>query len=215
VGGDKGEGEEMCVFEFSFPLDLGGAIFGGLIGLLLVALVDFLREPKVQKVRFSKFQSNFGLLYKIHFKILPRMFFPRSPGTSMFEIRWKNQKCLAKWDEMPNPLQNDKLSKFVPELVPSTFFQPLIPGREYQVPLIISESNSNLMIFNAWWFGRKKGYYNISNHLIDLSEKIEVHIQGANLDWKQEFKVSDIINPGNTISPSPSSPPTRGGESRR
>ena len=71
-----------------------------------------------------------------------------APGLSRLTISWSDKTVVAKWDETPNPLERDDLSKFRPELVPATYDQPLFCGNEYVVPVLI-ERNGRFEIFSG------------------------------------------------------------------
>ncbi len=180
-------------FHFDFPLDLASTIAGGLVGLFLVYLVDWLWRPKVTELGFRKEKVNFGTLYKVGFRLKGR----KEPGLCSLEIEWCGNRVFAKWDETPNPLKDDEIDKFVPERVPQTFYQPIFSKREYYVPILIEPDNTgNKEVFSGWWFGKKKGYG--PDPAIKDNAKVSLTLTGSNLCWKKEFNVSEIANRGDT-----------------
>ena len=174
------------IFKFRLPIDILSAIAGGVVGLILVELWDWLRRPKIREVGFEKVNVNFGVLYKLKFKIEGKQY----PGICQLEIRWSNKSVKAKWDELPNPLQDDNIDSFRPELVPVTFYQPLFLKRKYSVPIIHKDDNERLSIFSGWWFGRDK--YGPDPY-VTKSTQIELVLSGNNLHWRKLYKIEDIL----------------------
>jgi hypothetical protein len=173
-----------------FPVDILGALVGGVVGLLLVLFWDWISRPRVSFLGFNKVNVNFGDLYKLRFKLSGR----KKPGICQLEIQWNGKSVKAKWDEAPNPLKNDDLNEFRPELVPATFYQTLFIEKEYQVP-ILHEDNGNLSIFSGWWFGRNNGYGD--DPTINEEDKITLILSGNNFQWRKTFKISKIIDESN------------------
>jgi hypothetical protein len=172
------------IVKFDLPLDLASVIAGGIVGFLLVFLVDLIKKPRVKFIGFIKSPSNFGELHKIKFKLNG----VSSPGLSRMTISWCGNSVFANWDESPNPLHDD--SEFRAELVPATYDQPIFNGNEYSVPLII-QNNGRYEIFSGWWFGRESGY-GPKNIEIDSSTEIRVTLCGSGLVWTKEFTLNDL-----------------------
>jgi len=169
-------GSIISLYE-SFNLDWPNATLGGLMGLGLVCLIDFLRKPKIKFNGFQKIKVNFGTLYKIKVKIFGHI----NPGLSAASIKWKDGSVYAKWDETPNPLKNDQLSNFTPEMVPQTFYQNTFCGKSYLLPILHEDENKKITVFSGWWFGRDKGYDASVPELMDTSEiQIEFLSQNVN-----------------------------------
>jgi len=169
---------------------LAGAAAGGMVGFALVHLVAWLWRPRVRKVRFVLENSNFGTLYKLCFTLRGRS----QAGLCALAIEWGQadlRTVFAKWDETPNPLENDDLTAFRPELVPNTFYQPLFLGRPYRVPVLI-QSNSAFEIFSGWWFGKDQGYG--PDPIVSKSHLIRLTLTGGNFSWSKSLPVPEIVN---------------------
>jgi len=160
-------------------------LVGILLGFLLTRLTDWSRSVRVKYKGFDKITVNFGELYKLRFILKGHS----DPGMCTCEIAISGGKTLAKWDENPNPLENDNLNKFVPEKVPSTFFQTLYTDKEYSTPIVIRD-NASYYIFDGWWFGKNKGYYQLP--ILNYGDKIAITIRGNNFSWKKEILLSEI-----------------------
>ncbi|MEW5805173.1 MAG: hypothetical protein AB1721_00355 [Patescibacteria group bacterium] len=172
------------------PVDILGALAGGAVGLILVLIWDWISRPKVKFLGFISEQVNFGTLYKLRFKITGR----QNPGICQLEIRWNGNSVKAKWDETPNPLENDQMNQFRAELVPATFYQPLFLQQEYKVPIVHRENNygQQLSVFSGWWFGRNNGYD--PNPSVDRDTELTLILSGNNFQWSKKVKVSEITN---------------------
>jgi len=160
---------------------------GLLLGFFLKLITDWSRRIKIKFRGFNKTIVNFGELYKLRFILYGYS----NPGSCSCEIITSKGKTFAKWDESPNPLENDDLDKFVPEKVPSTFFQTLYTKKEYSIPIII-KVNSTYYIFDGWWFGKNKGYYQLPP--LSSDEKITIIIRGNNFSNKKETTLNGIIS---------------------
>ncbi|MEW8332898.1 MAG: hypothetical protein AB2558_20465 [Candidatus Thiodiazotropha sp.] len=172
---------------FSFPLDALSVIAGGIVGFFLVFLVDFIKKPRVKDLGFSVEKVNFGTLYKVRFKLKGKS----TPGLTRMTISWCCNKVFAKWDEAPNPIDEDDMKKFNPVLVPSTYDQPIFCGNEYNVPIVIND-NSKYEIFSGWWFGKNKGYG--PDPSLNSSTKITLTLTGGSgLLWSKEFTISELL----------------------
>lgn len=159
-----------------WPEILVGAAFGALAGFVLVEAVEWLRRPRVRKVRFRR-QRNVDLgpvrvdLHRLCFGLRGR-----SPGLSFLEIAWRLDQTeplgvIANWDETAEPLvQPDPFSptqQFRPDMVPATFYMALFPGREYSVPVVADVQSgpdnadppfAGLEVFSGWWYGSRMGF---------------------------------------------------------
>ena len=149
--------------------------------------VIYIFLKKVKYIGFDKIVVNFGKLYKL--KLILKGY--SDPGTCSCEIIIDERNILAKWDECPNPLENDDLNKFLPEKVPSTFFQPLNIEKEYTIPIVIKE-NESYYIFDGWWFGKDRGYY--THPALESSSKITIILRGNKFNWKKELTLAEIMN---------------------
>lgn len=183
-----------CIFiiferymEFKIPIDLLGVLLGGVVGLLLVELWEYIKKPKIQFLGFlsSKFNSG-GELIKIKFRIKGKS----SPGVCQIELKWNKKNVKAKWDESPNPLENDDFEKFKPELVPSTYYQQLFLNKEYMVPVLHKKDSSELSVFSGWWYGQPNYGPNPS---IKFNDNLVISISGNNLEWCKSFSVGNEI----------------------
>lgn len=189
----------ISVFSFHFPIDLLAALAGGLTGLALVEIWDRIRKPKLEYKFFKWKKVNFGYLLKIHFKLVGK----QHPGICQLEIKWNDKSVFAKWDETANPIKEDNLEKdtegdwvpekFIPEAVPSTYYQPLFLKKEYSVPLLYSKQKDSqeFEIFSGWWFGRKEGYG--PNIKVNKDTQMTLILSGSNFEWKETIKIDDIL----------------------
>ncbi len=166
------------------PLDLVSTVAGGLAGLGLVYLVEWLWRPRVKVLGFRKTPSNIGLLYKFRFKLKGR----RSPGFCCLRIEWCGRSVLGKWDETPNPVDRDDPNQFRPELVPSTFFVPLLLKQEYSVPIVI-EHDGKREIFSGWWFGRPRWG---PDPAVGDGARIRLTLAGGDFQWSGEFALAEV-----------------------
>ncbi|MCU7905914.1 MAG: hypothetical protein KZQ76_08650 [Candidatus Thiodiazotropha sp. (ex Epidulcina cf. delphinae)] len=172
---------------FKFPLDLLSTLAGGVVGFVLVFVVDWVRRPRVKFLGFAVVESNFGDLYKLRFQLRGCV----EPGLCRMTIQWCCKSVFAKWDETPNPLENDNLSKFKPELVPATYDQPLFFKHEYAVPLVIKNEGKS-EIFSGWWFGKDKGYG--PDPGIYPGTEIRVVLSGGGLSWSKTITLAELVN---------------------
>jgi len=168
-----------------WPLDLVSTIGGGVVGLFLVYLVDWIRKARIKYIGFKKAHATFGTLYKLHFIVKGR----RSPGICRMQIRWDGKSVFAKWDENPNPLDRDVLGAFRAELVPSTFDQTLFNGEEYFVPVVI-ENGATRKVFSGWWFGHQLGYG--PDPTLREGFSIDIVLIGTDIKWSRQFSEKEI-----------------------
>lgn len=117
----------MCTVNsyvtLNFPLDLANILAGGVVGFLLVFLVDWVKKPRVKLRKFESVAVNGGTLHKMRFSVGGS----ETPGLSCLNIEWCCKNVFAKWDETPVPMDSNE-NKFRPELVPATYYQPLFCG---------------------------------------------------------------------------------------
>lgn len=190
-------------FENS-PVDWINAVFAGIIGLLLVvAYEEWLRKPKLEYGGVIKVKVSFGYLYKLRLKIPKRRFLlkVRHPGQAQLKISWCGNNVFAKWDENPTPIKADWLysnkdwgmvaREFIPEAVPSTYFNNLFAGEEYLVPVIHEDEAGNRSVFSGWWFGRHLGYGDPRVGSTNL--QISFSLNAANLEWEKSLKLEEIV----------------------
>jgi hypothetical protein len=79
------------------------------------------------------------------------------------------------------PLEGHHLDQFRPERVPATYFQPLIVGRVYDVPVVFEGRDSEAIdIFSGWWFGRTLGYKAYAAGLDPSKTEVSLRVLGAN-----------------------------------
>jgi hypothetical protein len=182
----------MCkYFVFNIPIDLGAAFIGGLIGLILVLLWEWLVRPRIFwfDYTFIKEKVNFGILYKLKFKVRGL----RTPGFCECQIRYCGNFVRGKWDDLPNPLRDDDLNSFEPSLVPQTFFLPLMLGQYYTIPVLHEDENEKLTVFSGWWFGRRNGLPYGPDPSVNNNTEIKLIIKGNDLLWEKSLTVDDII----------------------
>jgi hypothetical protein len=171
--------------NIDWPNVLIGALVGWILGFAFDRLIIWSRRVKVAFEGFESVQTNFGILYKMRFKLRGY----EDPGHCSCEMTVNSYTTFAKWDESPNPLRDDRLDAFVPEIVPATFHQYLHVGREYCVPLLI-KTEDGFYVFDGWWFGRASGYY--SQPPLDQNSLVSVSIRGSRFDWARSFTVEKI-----------------------
>ncbi len=164
-----------------------GVLLGWLVGYLLNRLVAWSRRVRVvfNQVELSK--SSVGELYKVVFTLKGN----ESPGICSCEIVVGDKVRFAKWDEAPNPLLDDKLSKFVPEKVPQTFHQNLYVNKVYRLPIIVCE-NRKYYVFDGWWFGRNKGYYEMTS--LSGEDPIKIVIRGEKFYWEKIICLNKVVS---------------------
>jgi hypothetical protein len=134
-------------------VDVPGLLLGALSGIGVSYLLAWLWRPRVRHLGYCRTAYEGGQLYKIVFEITGRT----PPGTCVVELEWPGnergrqwERTFAKWDETAIPVSN---GVFRPELVPATYFQPLIPRREYAVPVLYKSPRGERVVFSGWWYG--------------------------------------------------------------
>jgi hypothetical protein len=168
-----------------------GFILGIIASVIATYWVTWLWRPKVKDGGFKKEDFNLGgKLFKLQFTLKGRS----APGTCCLEIRWQKNKVLnkvfAKWDETPNPSTDDTPNGFQPSMVPATYYQPLIPGRGYAVPILI-EQDGGYEIYSGWWWGKNKGYG--PDPKVTKGTVITITLTGNSLNWSRVLTVGDIL----------------------
>lgn len=177
---------QLADMNIDWSSALVGALVGWLLGFAFDRLVNWSRRVKVSVIKFDSVPTNFGILYKMRFKLKGY----DNPGECSCEFASGLHTTFAKWDEAPNPLRNDRLDAFVPEMVPATVHRRLHVGREYSVPMLVKD-NSQFYIFDGWWFGRKVGYYKLPP--LKQESMVSVTLRGNSFAWTQSFVVKDIV----------------------
>lgn len=183
---------------------ISGLISGGMVALLLarwwrprVSGWQWIKTPFVPDRQVSGSSAKIGYIYKVRFLLRGRA----SPEWGALEIVWRCQgeprrRVFAKWDERAMPLDRHDPDEFRPEQVPETYYQPLIVGRVYDVPILFEDAlTSRLDIFSGWWFGRSRGYKEFMFDIDPENTPISLHLVGANeLNKRMENVVAaDIV----------------------
>ncbi len=176
----------LADMNIDWPNALVGALVGWLLGFAFNRFIIWSRRVKVSFVKFDSVPTNFGILYKMRFKLKGY----DDPGECSCQLSSGSHTTFAKWDEAPNPLRNDRLDAFVPEMVPATFHRRLHVGREYSVPILV-KNDSQLYIFDGWWFGRNVGYYKLSP--LKQESIVSVVLRGNSFTWTQSFVVKEFV----------------------
>lgn len=178
---------DVLEMSIDWPNALVGALVGWILGFAFDRLILWSRRVKVEFVGFESVQTNFGTLYKMQFKLKGH----EDPGECSCELKANDYTTFAKWDESPNPLREDRLTDFVPEMVPMTFHQRLHVGREYHLPFIVKVENE-LFVFDGWWFGRSVGYY--KQPPLGHQSTLSASIRGSGFAWSRTFTIDDIVS---------------------
>lgn len=170
-----------------WPNVLIGALVGWILGFAFDRLIIWSRRVRVAFAGFEAAQTNFGTLYKMRFKLKGY----EDPGECSCELTTNAYATFAKWDECPNPLRNDRLDAFVPEMVPATFHQRLHVGREYHIPILVRPDNE-FFVFDGWWFGRQAGYY--TQLALVLESVVVITLRGSGFAWRRAFILREITD---------------------
>lgn len=186
----------MNIFTFEIPVDLGGVIIGGIVGLVLVLFWNWLTKPRLffWNYKFVKEQTRLGILYKIKFKVWGF----RSPGFCEFQIHWCGNMVRGNWDDLPNPLREDNLDNFEPAYVPQTFFLPVMIDQQYSIPIIHESETGELTIFSGWWFGRRLNLKYGPNPGVNDKTMLRLVLRGNSLSWEKDLTVEEIIKKSRT-----------------
>ncbi|MBI2884161.1 MAG: hypothetical protein HYY11_09725 [Candidatus Methylomirabilis oxyfera] len=187
--------EQMNV---DWPNALVGALVGWILGFTFDRLIIWSRRVRVAFAGFEIVETDFGTLYKMRFKLKGY----EDPGECSCELTTNAHTTFAKWDECPNPLRNDRLNAFVPEMVPATFHQRLHVGREYHIPILV-KPNNEFFVFDGWWFGRNAGYY--TQPALARESVVAITLRGSGFAWRRAFTLQEIVGVGD-VALSPSAP---------
>jgi hypothetical protein len=166
------------------------AILGGVIGLLLVFLVEWIKKPRVKFGGFKKEELKNCKKKEYLYKILVVISGCTSPGYSELYIKWKdksgkNKSVKAKWDELPNPI-NDAM-------IPSTTTYLVIKKGTYYIPVIHEDVDGNLTIFSGWWFFRDSLKDDVAP-VVEDSLKMEFEFVSQNkIKTTKKFTVKEIV----------------------
>lgn len=168
---------------------LAAAIVGFVLGIFSTFFIDWLRRPRVVRLDFRRHKANFGMLYSFQFRLKGSL----DPGLCSLRIEWPGGSVFGKWDENPNPLEGDCLDRFKPELVPATFFLPLILNREYSIPILVVGGDNRCAIFSGWWFGREFGYGDPALENPDVTQITLTLSGGGGLNYSRTFSGAEIL----------------------
>ncbi len=177
----------MEQMNFDWANVLVGALVGSILGFAFDRLINWSRRVKVVFASFEAVQTNFGTLYKMRFKLKGY----EDPGECSCELITNAHTTFANWDECPNPLRNDRLDEFVPEMVPATFHHRLHVGHEYHVPILVKPDNE-FFIFDGWWFGRNAGYY--TQPPLVRESVVAITLRGSSFAWRRDFTLWEIAS---------------------
>ena len=172
--------------NIDWPNLILGGLFGWVLGFSLDRLILWSRKVKVIYEGIESVQTNIGQLYKVAFSLKGN----ENPGKCSCEITVGQSTTYAKWDESPNPLIGDRLEEFAAEKVPDTFFQDLYLGKGYGLPILIREKNQ-YYVFDAWWFGKEKGYYN--KPPLSENDEIKIVIRGERFLSQKNYTLREFI----------------------
>lgn len=162
-------------------------ILGAVLGIIFSEIITWIKRPRIKFIKFDKSSFNDGgKLLRINFSVKGKS----SPGISTILIKSPRSQYNAKWDETPNPLSGDKFDQFEPNLVPQTYYQPLLNNQEYNVPFIHLK-DGQMTLFCGWWYGKDYGYaYNLE---VLESDEIILELLGQNVNWKMKVRVKDLL----------------------
>jgi hypothetical protein len=172
--------------NIDWPNALAGALVGWILGFAIDRLIIWSRQVKVAFTGFEAVQTNFGTLYKMRFNLKGY----DDPGECSCELTTNAHTTFAKWDECPNPLRDDRLDAFVPEMVPATFHQRLYVSREYHIPILV-KPNNEIFVFDGWWFGRNAGYY--TQRALIRESVVDITLRGSGFAWHRAFTLWEIM----------------------
>jgi hypothetical protein len=158
--------------------------FGVVTSLLATAIWDWSHRTRVEFCGFTWVEieetAGSGMLYKIALRI-----HGRGPGSSCLEMQFPSRRGreveFAKWDEAANPVDGN--GAFVQWLVPLGYYQPLVPGRMYVVPLMFV-GDGRQEIFCGWWFGIPDGLFEY-RAIEDDAAEIDLVLTGSGMTWSR------------------------------
>lgn len=172
--------------QIDLPNVVIGALCGGIVGYYLVRIIEWSHKVKLIFLGFIGEKTNFGELLKLKFILKGQS----EPGVCCCEIITEDGHRYAKWDETPNPLKGDSLDKFIPEMVPATFYQSLYLEKVYSIPILIKYNENRINVFNGWWFGKHEGYAGFAE--LQNTDSVKIIIRGNGFIWKKIFTVEKI-----------------------
>jgi hypothetical protein len=178
--------EDVKKMNIDWPNALVGALVGWILGFAFDRLITWSRRLRVVFEGFEAVQTHFGTLYKMRFRLKGY----EEPGECSCELSTNGRTTFAKWDENPNPLRNDQLDAFAPEMVPTTFHQRLQVDSEYKIPVLV-RSGEQLFVFDGWWFGRSAGYYTLP--ALAEESAVSIALRGSGFGWRRAFSVRQIV----------------------
>ena len=180
---------------------ISGVISGGIVSFWLqrywrprVRSWCFIKTSFVPNPQVSGSRTPIGELIKLRFRVEGKT----SPEFCALEITWvapghEATSVFAKWDEKPMPIEAHDMDSFRPELVPDTYFQPLIIGRVYDVPVLFCSADGQVDVFSGWWFGRKKGYKRVALEIPKNTKLTLSLIGGGGLERVIETSAGEML----------------------
>jgi hypothetical protein len=177
-----------------------GAILAVVTGLVASALWAWLRKPRVRFLGYTSVNFGSGTLHKVVFQINGG-----SPGSSCLHIRWPShrgrafEEQFAKWDEAANPVDAHS-GRFLQWLVPSGYYQPLLPHRLYKVPIVFEGPNGEFEVFSGFWFGRDEGY--LKYRALERETVLTLLLAGTGLLWEKATTPEELKHGEPRLDPS-------------
>ena len=201
---------------------LPGAAVGAVLAVLVAEAVRSLLKPRAEFVdrdhetKFKQSETFYGIedvgesgtaqIHQLKFKV-----HGQPPGLAAARLAWGKERTFAKWNELPEPLdepveKNGRTFRpFVSNLVPSTFFLQLSDNEEYKLPVLVEyddlDGNRVCDVFSAWWYGKGK-IRSPKSFRVTADDEVEVTLLGLvwqNGSWRfwtrrrsQRFKVSQL-----------------------
>lgn len=188
-----------------------GVVFGIVSGAIVTVWFQWRWRPRVTRHAWIKSpfvpdshiegsDTELGTLYKLRFHLVGQS----NPDFCALEISWVvkepddkpvRQRVFAKWEEAAMPLEGHRLDQFRPELVPNSYFQPLLNDRIYDVPIVFVDAGTHQIdVFSGWWFGRAAGY---KQSALNLSRSTELTLQlvgASGLRWRHSMSIGDLLD---------------------
>lgn len=176
----------------TFPSEIDGVAAGvGIVtAISVVWLVDWIKTPTIRHLGWRHVGDFYYFDFEIVGKVLP--WWCGDPGTASVVLSWRSYSTFAKWDELPEPWNYEK-GKFVPNLVPSTFYLPVTVQKPYSLPLIRLVEGET-WVFSGWSYGWPR--YG-PDPVVGPNDPICVEVRGgSSLRWRRHVTVSRITNAG-------------------